>query len=197
MPTSSSVSAKPRLSVRQLALCSLFAALAAAGAFIRVPLPILPFSLQTLFVILAGMLLGRRLGPLSIGVYVLVGLLGVPIFTAGGGISYVLHPSFGFLLGFIAGAWLTGFLVERQEKLSGDPLGFGSCFLAGLGGTAVIYLIGVPYFYLIMNDYLNSPMGIAATLVNCFLLTLPGDLLKLILAAWVTKRLRPQLGFIN
>lgn len=206
---SSSSFCRPRLRARELTLCALFCALCAAGAFIRIPLPVISFTLQTLFVTLAGLLLGRRLGALSIAAYVTIGLLGVPIFTGGGGISYLVHPTFGFLLGFIPGAWLTGFLSESLEKRQTGKRPpalsrknrrpdrqsslFYSYFLAGLGGAGLIYLIGVPYFYLVMNYYLNSPMGIAATLINCFLLTLPGDFLKLCLAAWLACRLSPRL----
>lgn len=224
-------SIKQRFTTRDLVLCALFAALSAAGAFIRIPLPGVAFTLQTLFVLLAGMLLGRRLGPVSIGVYLLTGLFGLPVFTGGGGPAYVLRPSFGYLLGFLLSAWLTGFLTERltakaAEKgaakapnLAADSSGsfsgsasgsasgsshwgkgspghapsFAAYFGAGLAGVAAVYALGVPYYYLIMNYYLGSPVGIAATLVNCFLLTLPGDLLKLCLASWLAKRIRPLL----
>ena len=212
-------STKQRFTTRDLVLCALFAALSAAGAFIRIPLPGVAFTLQTLFVLLAGMLLGRRLGPVSIGVYLLTGLFGLPVFTGGGGPAYVLRPSFGYLLGFLLSAWLTGFLTERltakAPNLAADSSGsfsgsasgsshwgkgspghapsFAAYFGAGLAGVAAVYALGVPYYYLIMNYYLGSPVGIAATLVNCFLLTLPGDLLKLCLASWLAKRIRPLL----
>lgn len=212
-------STKQRFTTRDLVLCALFAALSAAGAFIRIPLPGVAFTLQTLFVLLAGMLLGRRLGPVSIGVYLLTGLFGLPVFTGGGGPAYVLRPSFGYLLGFLLSAWLTGFLTERltakapdlaadsSGSFSGSASGsshwgkgspghapsFAAYFGAGLAGVAAVYALGVPYYYLIMNYYLGSPVGIAATLVNCFLLTLPGDLLKLCLASWLAKRIRPLL----
>lgn len=65
------------------------------------------------FVTLAGMLLGSRRGSLAVAVYVAVGLAGIPVFAAGGGIQYVFRPSFGYLLGFIAAAWLTGRICER------------------------------------------------------------------------------------
>ena len=79
----------------RMALCSLFTALIAIGAFLQIPLPNFDyFTLQFFFVLMAGMLLGARLGALSAALYVLIGLLGIPVFAAGGGISYVLRPSF-------------------------------------------------------------------------------------------------------
>ena len=72
----------------KIALVAMFAALSAIGAFIRVPMPMVPFTLQLFFTTMAGLLLGGELGALSVGVYVLIGLLGLPVFTGGGGFSY-------------------------------------------------------------------------------------------------------------
>ena len=93
------------MSARKLVYTALLAALTAAGAFIRIPIGISVITLQFLFTAMAGVLLGPGGGALSQGVYVALGLVGLPIFTAGGGFGYVLQPSFGFLLGLIpAGA---------------------------------------------------------------------------------------------
>ena len=72
-------------SVKMLALCALFVALTAAGAYIQIPTAVIPFTLQILFVLLAGILLGPKYGALSQLVYVLLGLAGVPILSGGGG----------------------------------------------------------------------------------------------------------------
>ena len=81
-----------------MAICSLFTALTAVGAFIKIPIPVVPFTLQFLFTILAGLLLGARLGAVSMGAYAFLGLAGLPIFAEGGGFWYVLKPSFGYIL---------------------------------------------------------------------------------------------------
>ncbi|MDY4173184.1 MAG: biotin transporter BioY, partial [Evtepia sp.] len=93
---------------RDLIQCSLFTALIAVGAFLRIPIPVLPFTLQFLFTTLAGLLLGPRQGTISVAAYLLLGLAGLPIFTEGGGFWYVLKPSFGYLIGFCVGTYLTG-----------------------------------------------------------------------------------------
>ena len=72
-----------KLNTKSLILCSLFAALIAVGAFIKIPIPVVPFTLQVLFTTLAGLLLGPRLGAISVGIYLLVGLIGIPVFTQG------------------------------------------------------------------------------------------------------------------
>ena len=102
------------LSTRELVLCALFSALTAVGTYIRIPLPMLTLTLQFFFTNLAALLLGRKLGAFAAAGYVLAGLAGLPIFAGGsGGVAYVLHPTFGYLVGFIAGAWAAGFVAER------------------------------------------------------------------------------------
>ena len=83
--------------VNDLVMISLFAALTAVGAFIKIPIPHVPLTLQTLMVMFAGLILGSRRGALSQLLYLVIGLLGIPIFAQGGGPGYVLQPSFGFL----------------------------------------------------------------------------------------------------
>ena len=114
-----------------LILCSLFAALCAIGAFIKVPLAWLPITLQTFFSTLAGLLLGKKWGTVSVVVYLLLGLIGLPIFTQGGGIGYVTKPTFGFLLGLAPATFCTGLLFERSRK------SWSSAFLASLAGSMI------------------------------------------------------------
>ena len=96
-----------------LVLTALFAALTAIGAFFKIPFALAAISLQFLFTAMAGILLGAGYGALSQAVYVLIGLVGVPIFALGGGFSYVLQPTFGFLLGLIPSAFVIGKLAKR------------------------------------------------------------------------------------
>lgn len=174
------------VSAKTLALCGLFAALCAVGAFLRIPVPYVPFTLQTMFVAMAGLLLGPKLGAASAGAYVLLGLLGLPIFTQGGGPAYVLQPTFGYLIGFILSAWLVGFLGRRAETL-------GKLYAAALWGLLPVYGLGLIYLYCVMAFYLQTPMELGNLLVTGFLLTLPGDVITLLLSALLCARLRPAL----
>ena len=113
---------------KNLAYCALFTALIAVGAFIRVPVPVVPFTLQYLFTMLAGLLLGPRLGTIAVGTYVLLGLVGLPIFTQGGGLLCrdVRHR----LAGPAAGA---GRKEHRGPVPAGKPGGAGGGLCHGHG----------------------------------------------------------------
>ena len=105
-----------RLSTKSMVLCAMFTALVAVGAFIQIPVPYMDyFTLQFFFVLLAGLILGGNKGAISVGCYVLLGLIGIPIFAAGGGIGYIFRPSFGYLVGFIASAFVTGKICEKLK----------------------------------------------------------------------------------
>ena len=84
----------------RIVLIALFSTLTWIGAYLRIDfIPPIPFTLQTLMVVMAGLILGPRDAPLSQGVYLLLGLSGVPVFTQGGGPGYILRPTFGFFFG--------------------------------------------------------------------------------------------------
>lgn len=186
----------------EIVLCGLFAALIAVGAlFLKVPFVVGPydftFSLAWLFVVLAGYLLGKKMGTMSVAAYVILGLCGVPIFAHGGGPQYVLRAGFGFLLGFIAGAFVIGLLTERESDIE-KKKGFGGEFVrlmaSGVIGLVVYYVIGIIYYYIIITYVNGAPelwgFGIAA--MNCLSTFLP-DLALVIVAALLTTRLRPAL----
>lgn len=180
---------KNKLTTRDLILCALFTALSAIGAFLRIPIPLVPFTLQMTFTTLAGLLLGSKKGAASVGVYVLMGLIGIPIFTQGGGFGYILKPSFGFLIGFIIGAFVTGRICEKKQNPSLKRI-----LVASFAGMMLIYTIGAIYFYIISNYYLNQSVSIATTIMSCFVLVVPGNAVLAVLAAFVAKRIIPVLN---
>ena len=174
--------------VNDIVLIPLFTALTAVGAFIKIPLPHVPFTLQTLMVMFAGLFLGSRGGALSQLLYLLLGLVGLPIFAQGGGPAYILQPSFGFLLGFIPGAYVIGKILEGQQNL---PLPKMVSALAL--GQAVIYLFGLSYLYFNLNFILHKAVSLPSILVAGFLIFLPGDILKTAIAALVMAPIRHRL----
>lgn len=174
-----------KLSIKDMILASLFTALTAIGAFLSIPLGHVPITLQSLFTLLSGLLLGPKLGAISQGLYVLLGLLGVRIFANfDGGIQYIFKPSFGFLIGFIFASFIVGKLVYKKPSL-----GFRGFFIASLVGSLVIYLFGIPYMYLILNYVSDIEVGLLTALKTGCLIFLPGDLLKAVVASFVGKHL--------
>ena len=171
--------------VKSMVLIALFAALTAIGAFIRIPMGAVPFTLQLLFTNLAGLLLGGRRGASAVLLYIIIGLVGVPVFTQGGGLGYVLQPTFGYLPGMALGAWLSGTIYEKS---SGS---FKSAFLSGLANILITYTVGTGYFAAIKVLYLSETVQLWSLLVGCCFAFLPGDVLSCALGAVLAKRLRP------
>lgn len=168
-----------------LVLCALFTTMIAVGAFIRIPVPVVPFTLQFLFTCLAGNLLGSKRGLISVLVYIALGLVGLPIFAEGGGIWYVVKPTFGYLLGFAAGTFVTGLMTERMQKLTVPKL-----LVANFTGLAIVYLMGMIYCYFITNYVLGTPLGLWPLVLYCFILAVPGDICICFVSAFLTKRLK-------
>lgn len=171
---------------RTMILTSLFAALTAAGAFIRIPIPVVPFTLQFLFTTMAGLLLGGRAGLTAVCIYGAMGLLGLPVFAEGGGPAYVLKPSFGYIIGFALGSFVTGTIANRVPAPR-----FSRLLAACLAGLGIVYLTGMAYYYLISRFYLQNPIGLWPLFLYCFLLAVPGDLVLCFLGAALGRRLIP------
>lgn len=137
-----------------LAETAAFTGLIALGSWISIPFVPVPFTLQTLFVLLSGVVM-RRYAVLPTGLYVLMGILGIPVFHSGSaGLGILLGPTGGYIFGFIPGAFITGIFFEsrnRAERVLGLVLGDGVIFLCGMTwltistgiSPATAFLIGV------------------------------------------------------
>lgn len=172
--------------IKNLTYCALFVALITAGAFIKVPVPVVPFTLQLLFTMLAGLLLGAKLGGITVSIYVLMGLIGFPVFTEGGGLGYIFNTSFGYLIGFAVGAYVTGLIANKKTAPSYKRL-----LVANFVGLAIVYAFGTVYLYLISNLYLGRAISAWTVLLYGFFLAVPGDIVLCFLAANLAKRLIP------
>lgn len=180
---------KQFFSIRELTAGGLFAALIAAGAFIKITLPVEPmpmhFTLQWFFVLLAGLLLNKRLAGASVGVYLLIGLVGVPVFASGGGPSYLIRPTFGYLLGFAAAAYIMAWLCENFRALN-----FPKLLLISMIGLLVYYGIGVFYYFLICRLFIFQEVTWQILFFNCFLMTAGADFVLCMAAVSVAVKLR-------
>jgi biotin transport system substrate-specific component len=169
---------------------ALFAALTAVGAFVRVPLPLVPFTLQVPAVLLSGIVLGPWLGAASQMAYLMSGLLGLPVFAAGGGPGYVLAPTFGFLVGFVVAAPVVG-LAAGDPARSGTP----RIALALALGILAIYLVGVPWlgWHFVFYQHKPAPTPLLWKFAAVFL---PLDLLKAALLLPLIRMIRRRGGLL-
>jgi biotin transport system substrate-specific component len=168
--------------LRMIVYASLFAALTAVGAFLAIPIGPVPIVLQNMFVYLAGLLLGGRWGLASVGVYLLAGACGLPVFAGGlGGISRFIGPTGGYLIGYLPTVFLIGKMSQKANpRIVSDVL-------AMICGTLVLYACGVSWLKIVTGI---SPAKALALGMYPFLI---GDALKIAAAAAIAKSLRPVL----
>lgn len=113
----------------------------------------------------------------------LVGLVGIPVFTEGGGLHYVVKPTFGYLIGFVLGAYVIGLCVEKVKEIN-----FKHLFIASLIGLVVVYVLGVVYMYMIYNFYIGNEMGVWVAVWGGAISCAPGDILVCIITAMMGLR---------
>lgn len=168
------------MKTKMMILCALFAALTAVCSMISIPLPFtpVPINLATLSVFLAGGLLGSKYGALSQLVYVVLGAVGLPVFhNFTGGLGIITGPTGGYIIGYVAAAWLIGFLAEKTGR------GFYRNIVGMAAGLAVCYALGTLWFM-----YLTST-GLTAALMLCVVPFLIGDAIKIGAGAILVKKL--------
>ncbi|MDD6039040.1 MAG: biotin transporter BioY [bacterium] len=180
-----------KLTTKEITVCGMFSALIAVGAFLRIDIPMplytMHFTMQWFFVLMAGMLLGVKLGTMSVIVYLCIGLIGIPVFAAGGGPAYVFRPGFGFLLGFVFAAWVMGLIVKKM-----NATGFSSMLLASVTGLVIYYCMGAVYFYLIKNLYVGEAVSWKVVIVQYCLITVLPDFILCVLASLLSVKIKPH-----
>lgn len=178
-----------RIQTRDMTLIAFFTVLAIIGGKISFPFLMIPFTLQTAVCLLTGVLLGWRRALLAQGLYLLMGLAGLPVFAAGGGPAYILQPSFGYLPGMMLGAALIGLLTDRADP-ERDKLTVWQLLPINLAGLAVVYLCGVSYLYLVKNVYAGGSFTFVRALQVGLLPFMITDGIYLVLVALAGPALR-------
>lgn len=178
-------------STLDLARCGLFVALMAIGAKIHIMIPIgggVTVSLQIMFALLSGFVLGARRGFESVLVYLIIGLIGIPVYAHGGGPAYLIKPTYGFLIGFLTAAALADVLIRRFKKRTRAAY-IISAELAMLS----YYVCGLLYFYFLSNFLLggSARIGIRDLIVVWFLSSVGPDLIIAAVAGLAAYRLVP------
>ncbi|WP_022664395.1 biotin transporter BioY [Desulfospira joergensenii] len=166
--------------LKQTVYSALFVALISVGAFISIPVGPVPIVLQNMFVLLAGLILGPVWGTGCVGVYLLMGIAGLPVFAGGtSGIGKIFGPTGGYLIGYIPAVFITAAISKGLKKsLVGD-------ILALTTGSLLVYGVGVPWLKIVLS--MSWDKALAAGMFP-FLI---GDVLKIIAGAFLAKKLRP------
>ena len=167
-----------------IAECAVFVALMAiCTLFVQIPFYPVPLTFQTVISVLAGLLLGRNKGAVSMVCYCILGLIGAPVFSGfSGGVYSIFKPTFGYIPGFIISAFVAGYI--------GGNGGFARCVIAALAAVAANYAIGISYFAVIWQFWLKMPdLGRYIVIYN--VLYLPKDIILSVLAAYLACKVTP------
>lgn len=183
---------KKNLSTFELTIAGMFVALMCIGANITSIVPFMvvggvPITLQTFFAILAGAILGSRLGAISMLAYSFIGLAGAPVFAKfGGGVSHFLSPTFGFIISFIFTAYITGKLIERNKSVS-------IYIIAALVGMTVNYLFGTNWMFFAYKLWASAPDGFTYQMAWLWMIPpLPKDIILAVCAGLMAHRLEKR-----
>ncbi|SKB05857.1 biotin transport system substrate-specific component [Sporosarcina newyorkensis] len=193
MTTASEGRPQSKFSTLSIVYSGMFAALMMIGANITSFIPFLvvggvPITLQTFFAVLSGLLLGSRLGALSMTVYMMVGLAGAPVFAKfQGGFGQILSPTFGFIVTFILIAYVAGKIVERKNTLP-------SYIIASLVATAINYLLGTNWMYVAYKVWAAAPEVFTYKIAWLWMIPpLPKDIVLAVLAGIFAFRISKHL----
>lgn len=167
-----------------IVLSALFISLITVGAFIRIPIGLVPITLQIMFVFLAGQLLKWYTSLITGLVYICLGLVGLPVFAWGGGLGYILTPGFGYLIGFVFAMMIISFVCNRVKPT------LLNLFFANIIGMITIYILAIGYNLLLRYFYLEEPFDLYNLVIFGFLVFVPTDLIFAFLSALISKRIR-------
>ncbi|MBR0475073.1 MAG: biotin transporter BioY [Erysipelotrichaceae bacterium] len=171
------------MSIKQMTRCAIMAALICVLSPISVPLSsLVPISLATLTVMLAGVLLGSKEGTISVIIYLLLGMVGLPVFAGySSGPTVLFGVTGGFLFGYIPLAFISGLAIEKKDD-------YKSMILGMLIGNLVLYVIGTIWFMIYLKASLGKALG------ACVIPFIPGDIIKMIIVCLIAPRIRPLLN---
>ena len=184
-------------SILKISFIALFAAIICVGCFIRIPLGVIPIVLQNALCILCAVLLGGVLGGAPAALFLLAGLIGLPVYSGGtGGLAVWLGPTGGFLPGYLLGAVVSGFIAGKpcvtEKKLTAKVAVRIS--VAVVAGLVILYIPGVirfSYWATAAGKVPAEKSAFAYTMAACVIPYIPGDILKAVITIPVALKLRP------
>lgn len=178
---------KVKLATRDLAKIALSIALIVIGGLIKIPIGIVPITLQ-MFMCFTVTLILQKKAFIAIAIYILMGLVGLPVFASGGGFSYVFVPSFGYLMGFLFGSIIVGFSMSYLKDKK-----YINILLLILLYEAIVYIFGLGYWTILYKFIVNKDLTAKTLLISGFLVFIPTDLFWCVLSSFIYKKLEPRL----
>lgn len=194
------VSSVKNKSTLKISFIALFAAIICVGCFIRIPLGVIPIVLQNVLCVLSGVLLGGLLGGAPTALFLIAGLIGLPVYSGGtGGLAVWLGPTGGFLPGYLLGAVTAGLIAGKPsvEQRKCSVMLVIRVSLAILAGMVILYIPGVIRFAYWATAAGKVPVdktALAYTMGACVIPYIPGDILKIVIAIPVALKIRPVLA---
>ena len=175
---------KTAIKTADLAYMALMAAFISICAWISVPTTV-PFTMQTFAICVAGGLLGAKRGALTVFAYVLLGAIGLPVFSGmTGGIGQLFGTTGGYLIGFIILGGVTGFFAERFDNTAGS-------FAGMIIGNILCYVFGTAW-YMVLYTAKTGAVGLMTVLGWCVFPFIIPDILKMLLALVVLRAVKPR-----
>ena len=177
-----------KFSVKDMVLCALFAAICCVCSIITIPTGIVPVTLGTFGIMVTAMILGTKRGIISVALFIILGIIGLPVFSGmNGGFGVLAGPTGGYIYSYL----LMVPIIGMASKCLNKTLSSGMFTMLGcIASIFVCYLVGTVHFMIVMN-VAGKPMGILAALGACVFPFIPFDLIKAVLAIIIAPRLKP------
>lgn len=171
-----------------LALCGLFCALLTISAKIQIPTPLVPFTLLSACFLLCIFILPDFSSFFTISAYIFAGLIGLPVFASGGGISYLLNPSFGYLVGFLIASLVKCIIIKKKLTT------YKSLLIGGIAALTIAHVIGNIYVYEILTTHLQVEITLLQSFISNGALFIPLDLAWVLICPFLIKRINKQIN---
>ncbi|MBD5100805.1 MAG: biotin transporter BioY [Clostridiales bacterium] len=176
---------KRRSYILGIATSGIFIAFLIISAFINIPIGTIKITMQFLVANVCALMLGKKWGTISLVLYIVLGLIGLPIFSSGGGPAYVLQPSFGYMIGFTIGGFVAAWYREKRGKRN-----FSTYMIASIINMLIMDVIGTVYGAGIMYGYMHSTMGAWAFFWAFLVPFIPIDIIKCVISSMICSKIR-------
>ncbi len=180
-----------KISTIEIVFTALSISLITIGAFIKIDVGFVAFTLQLAFVMLISLVFGSKIAFASTSIYTLMGLIGLPVFSRGGGLAYLASPGFGYILGFSLAAISIGYLGKSKNLKNS----FIKTFVSTCIGLLLVYLVGVTYWYILSIFIMKEPENFFGLIWKGAIVFAPKDLFICLVVSVVAPKLKKIINY--